>query len=306
MSIIVTSMTGFARAGGRSEIPIPISWTWEAKSVNSKGLDIRVRLPHGFDALEVSVRSAATRVFTRGALTLALSVSSDSEDEGAGINETALDALIQIALQKAEQLGPKMIGVTIAPARLDGLIAMAQGRGQTGVLDPEVAAGRDSVLMAGLDEALEVLALVRRQEGKELAGAVSSHLDAIARLCDEGGQLAALQPEALKARLLDQVRELMSASPPLSEEKLAQEAALLAVKYDIREELDRLSAHVAQARELLTIGEPCGRRLDFLCQEFNREANTLCSKSPDTVLTRIGLDLKSSIDQLREQIQNIE
>ena len=306
MSVVVASMTGFARAEGRAEVPTPFSWAWEAKSVNSKGLDIRLRLPHGFDGLEISARTAAAQVFARGALTLALTVANDLGNEGAGINETVLDALIQIARQKAEQLGPKVVGESIIPARLDGLMAMAQGREQQDALDPEIKVARNEILMAGLNDVLDALATVRRQEGAQLAGIVARHLDAIARLCEDAGRLAALQPEAVKARLSEQIRDLMSASPALPEGKLTQEAALLAVKFDVREELDRLTAHVAQARELLANGDPCGRRLDFLCQEFNRETNTLCSKVPDTALTRIGLELKSTIDQFREQIHNIE
>lgn len=306
MSVVVTSMTGFARAEGRAEEPLPFSWAWEAKSVNSKGLDIRLRLPHGLDALEIAVRAATGRVFTRGALSLALTVTDDSQGSGAGLNEGVLDALIQLARRKTEELGPKVVGEIIAPARLDGLMALAQGREPVEALDTDAKAAKTDILITGLTKALEALAAVRRQEGAQLAGVVSGHLDTIESLCKDAGQLAALQPNALKARLEGQIRELMSVSPALPEEKIAQEAALLAVKFDIREELDRLMAHIAQARELLEKGEPCGRLLDFLCQEFNREANTLCSKSPDTALTRIGLDLKSTIDQFREQIQNIE
>ena len=306
MSVVVTSMTGFARAEGRAEVPVAFSWAWEAKSVNSKGLDIRLRLPHGFDALEIAVRTATARVFTRGALTLALTITGDSQGNAAGLNETVLDALIQLAHRKTEELGPKIVGDIIAPARLDGLMALAQGREPAEDIGADAKTAQTEILIAGLSEALEVLASARRQEGAQLAIVVGGRLDTIERLCEEAAQLAVLQPEALKARLAGQIRELMSASPALPEEKLAQEAALLAVKFDMREELDRLTAHIAQARALLSKGEPCGRRLDFLCQEFNREANTLCSKSPDTALTRIGLDLKSTIDQFREQIQNIE
>lgn len=306
MSIVVASMTGFARAEGRAEAPAPFSWVWEAKSVNSKGLDVRLRVPHGLEALEISTRAAVAKVFTRGALTLALTISMDSEAEGAGINEPVLDALIQLAQRKTRQLGSKVVGAEIAPASLDGLMSLAQGREQPGVLDSDAKLARASVLMAGLSETLEALASARRQEGAQLASVVAGHLDMIAQLCGRAGDLSSLQPDALKARLSDQVQDLLSAIPALPEEKLAQEAALLAVKFDVREELDRLTAHVVQARELLAKGEPCGRRLDFLCQELNREANTLCSKSSDMTLTRVGLDLKSTIDQLREQIQNIE
>ena len=306
MSIVVMSMTGFARAEGRIEAPVVFSWVWEAKSVNSKGLDVRLRLPHGLEALEVAVRTAVGRFFKRGTFTISLTMTSDLQTNDAGIDETILDALIKLSRQKAEQLGPKVIGKAVAPARLDALMAIAQSRGQVEGMTAEAKAARNDVLMEGLAEVLEALALTRSQEGAELASIVSGHLDTIACLCDDASRLAALQPEALKERLAGQVQELMNASPALPEEKLAQESALLALKFDTREELDRLTAHVVQARELLSKGEPCGRRLDFLCQEFNREANTLCSKSSDMALTRIGLNLRSTIDQLREQVQNIE
>jgi len=299
-------MTGFARTEGRAETPVPFSWVWEAKSVNSKGLDVRLRVPHGLEAMEIAARTAAAKVFKRGALTLTLTMAMDSESEATVVNEPILDALIQLAQRKSKQLGPQVIGPQITQASLDGLMSIAQGREQPNAIDSEEKSARSHILGAGLRETLEALAKARGQEGAELAGVVAGHLDTIASLCGSAGKLAALQPEALKIRLFNQVGDLLDASPALPEEKLAQEVALLAVKFDIREELDRLDAHVAQARELLAKGEPCGRRLDFLCQEFNREANTLCSKSSDIALTRIGLELKSTIDQLREQIQNIE
>lgn len=306
MSASVASMTGFARTEGRADAPVPFSWIWEVKSVNSKGLDIRLRVPHGLDALEVSARTATAKIFKRGALTLTLTMATESEAGASVISEAVLDALIELAQQKTKQLGPEVIGPQIAQARLDGLMSIAQGREQPSNLDSEAKSERSQILIAGLDDALGALAKARQEEGAELGVVVTQHLDTIARLCGEANDLAAVQPETLKAKLLAQVSELVSAHPALPEDKLIQEAALLAVKFDIREELDRLNAHIEQARELLAKGEPCGRRLDFLCQEFNREANTLCSKSSDIALTRIGLELKSTIDQLREQIQNIE
>lgn len=299
-------MTGFARVEGRAEEPEAFSWVWEAKSVNSRGLDVRTRLPHGFEALEGPVRSAAAKAFSRGALTLWLTVASDSAGDNAGVGEAALDALIQLARRKYSEQGPSSSDNAIAPARLDGLMAMAQGKETQDNLDPERRERRDGALLAGLDQALDVLTQVRRQEGAELAPVVSAHLDSIAGLSDQAGRLADTQPEAIQARLTAQLEELSQSVPAVSEEKLAQEVALLALKGDVREELDRLKAHVVQARELLSKGEPCGRRLDFLSQEFNREANTLCSKSTSIELTQIGLELKSTIDQFREQIQNIE
>ena len=306
MSAIVASMTGFARVEGRTETPIPFSWIWEAKSVNSRGLDVRVRLPHGFDAMEMSARNMVAKVFKRGALTLSLTLTTDSAAGDSAIDETMLQSLIELARKTTQQLGGEVVGREISPASLDGLMGMALGRESSGPLDPAAKSERDALLISSLNDALEALTTARRKEGAELLPVIQNHLDRIESLCMTAGKLAAVQPDRLKSKLTETIHDLTVATPQISEDRLAQEIALLAVKFDIREELDRLNAHVTQARELLNKGGACGRRLDFLCQEFNREANTVCSKSSDIELTRIGLDLKSTIDQLREQIQNIE
>lgn len=302
----LTSMTGFARSEGRFEGKAAFAWVWESKSVNSKNLDVRLRLPHGFDSLELPARQAAAETFSRGALNLNLNVTSDVAGTGTGIDEAVLDALVDLVRRKTAQFGTQVFGNVIELARFDGLLALAQGRQAPEILDAETLAARDAAVLAGLRSALTALAAARRQEGARLVPVVSGHLDAIAALCAEAGALAATQPAALRARLIQVLQDLAGSVPALSADRLAQEAALLALKADIREELDRLVAHVAQARELLAKGEPCGRRLDFLSQEFNREANTLCSKSTDVALTRVGMALKTTIDQFREQIQNIE
>jgi uncharacterized protein (TIGR00255 family) len=301
----LNSMTGFARVEGRLDGKAG-AWAWEAKSVNGKNLDVRLRLPHGFDSLELPARQAVAEVFVRGSINLALVFSAEAAATSTGVDEAVLDALIDLVKRKAAQHGTAVFGNIVELPRLDGLIALAQGRQAPEVLDAETIAARDTALIAGLKAALVALKGARGQEGVRLAPVVMGHLESIAALCLEARALAATQPEALRTRLLQQLEELTSAVPALTPERLAQEAALLAVKADIREELDRLTAHVAQARELLSKGEPCGRKLDFLSQEFNREANTLCSKSSDVALTRIGLALKTAIDQFREQIQNIE
>jgi len=294
-------MTGFARSEGRFAGPPAFAWVWETKSVNGKGLDVRLRLPQGFDALEAPVRQAASETFTRGSITVNLSITVDATATSLQVNETLLDQLIALAARKAANLP-----AGIAPARLDGLMALR------GVLDsgeaapPEVQTTRDATLLAGLKKALNDLAVSRRQEGARLMPVVTGHLDTIAALTAEAKNLSATQPAALKAKLMESLRDLSGGVPALTEDRIAQEAAMLALKADLREELDRLTAHVAQARELLAGAVPSGRRLDFLSQEFNREANTLCSKSSDVALTRVGLALKATIDQFREQIQNIE
>lgn len=298
MAVVVTSMTGFARAEGRLGGKTPMAWSWEAKSVNGKNLEVRMRTPHGFEGLEIAARQAAAEVFTRGSVNLLLTVTAETAGRETTVDEAVLDKLIALAARKD--------GAGVAPAGLDGLMALAQTRETAVTPDAEAVAARDAGLLAGLKTALANLAVARREEGAKLGAVVADQISTIDSLCAEARTLAALQPEAMKARLLQQVQDLAKDVPALSPERLAQETVLLAVKYDLREELDRLTAHVAQAREILAKGEPCGRRLDFLSQEFNREANTLCSKSSDLALTRVGLALKSVIDQFREQIQNIE
>ncbi|MHB1203996.1 MAG: YicC/YloC family endoribonuclease [Rhodospirillaceae bacterium] len=301
MAVVVTSMTGFARAEGRLGGKTPLAWSWETKSVNGKNLEVRVRVPHGYEALEIPARQAASALFARGSVNLLLNVTTEAAPRESAVDEALLDSLIALANRKAGSLP-----AGVAPAALDGLMALAQSRSGAEIVDAEAVTARDNALLAGLKAALGNLAKARAEEGAKLGAVVADEISTIDGLCAEAKVLAAMQPEAMKARLLAQVSDLAGAVPALSPERLAQETVLLAVKYDLREELDRLTAHVAQAREILAKGEPCGRKLDFLSQEFNREANTLCSKSADLALTRVGIALKTTIDQFREQVQNIE
>lgn len=295
-------MTGFARSEGLA-LNGSLSWVWELRSVNGKGLDVRLRLPPGLETLEPLVRKTAADRLARGNLNMTLSVSYTDSGSGHRINEEFLDTLIDLAKRKAIEHAPD-----IAPASMDGLF------GLKGVIEPsdpepkseEERQERSDALLAGLSQALESLIEARAEEGGHMATLLSSQIDNIETLCDRAAATAATQPDALKSRIKAQVDTLLEASSSLNEDKLAQEAALLATKADVREELDRLSAHISQGRELMAKGSPCGRRLEFLSQEFNREANTLCSKSSDADLTKIGLELKAVIDQFREQIQNVE
>ena len=277
-----------------------ISWTWEIKSVNGKSLDLRCRLPSGYEALEPVVRGAAPERCARGNLQVGLSVDTSDRPLRMRVNRELLDQLLELAKTLKDAPGA-------APPRLDGLLAL---RGVVEAVEEEDSAedraAREAAMAADLALALDALVGMRRAEGARLHGLVDGHLSSMAALVGQAAASAAAQPEALRQRLKERVEELLAASPALPEERLAQEAAVLITKADVREELDRLEAHLAATRELLAEGGPVGRRLDFLCQEFNREANTLCSKAPDVELTRIGLELKGVIDQLREQIQNIE
>ena len=295
MSIV--SMTGFAESAGSHE---GLRWRWEAKSVNGRGLDLRLRTPPGFDSLEQPARMLAAERFRRGNFQIALMVEAESATRGLKVDPVALASAVKLAREVASETG-------LAPARIDGILALKGVivQEETAALDPVARAHRDAEILKSLALAFDALAKARIGEGAKLAQLLSAQVDEIARLLGEAESLAAAQPEALRQRLATQMQELLTGSP-LSEDRLAQEAALLATRADIREELDRLKAHVQDARALLKSREAVGRKLDFLSQEFNREANTLCSKSADIALTRVGLALKAVIDQFREQAQNVE
>ena len=285
-------MTGFARAtvqdtGGAA-------WTWELRSVNGRSLEVRSRLPAGLDHLEAQLRAAAAKRLSRGNVSVTLSSSSSSSGPRLRLNRAALDDVLAIVREIQGE-------VEAAAPRLDGLL------GLRGVLDSgetELTLD-DKAALAAFDEALRALAAARADEGKQLERHLTAHLDAIERLTAEAGVCAGAQPAAIKARLQAQIADLLDGGT-MPAERVAQEAALLATRADIREELDRLKAHIVAARALLRESAAIGRKLDFLSQEFNREANTLCSKSSDIELTRIGLALKAEIDRLREQAANIE
>lgn len=293
----LSSMTGY----GRSQGSLPgVSFVVELKSVNGRGLDMRLRLAPGFDALEPEIRRRIGKSVTRGSLTVSLNVDREGEGGRVVVNHQALEAVLE---------GFKWLEMRVEAQRptLDGIM------GLKGVLEQHetpLSADEEEALngaiLATFDEAVAALVAARAEEGSRIAAILNERVDEIAALTKAAELHPGRSRDAILARLRQQVAELTEASPALSEERLTQEAMLLATKADIREELDRLGAHISVARVLLSGGGPVGRKLDFLSQEFNREANTLCSKSNDVALTAIGLDLKAVIDQLREQIQNIE
>ena len=293
----IASMTGFARAEGQVD---GLAWVWELKSVNSKSLDLRFRLPPGFDALEVALRAGIAQRLKRGAVSATLQVTRAAGGASLRINREALAAVMAAMREVAAEIAAE-------PPRLDGLLAI-RGVLESGeeIEDAAVRDEREKKLLASWEEALKKLAQMRLGEGARLVGVLEARLGEISALLGEAESSAATQPDALKARLRTQIAQLIDAVPALPEERIAQELALLAAKADVREELDRLGAHVAAAHGLIREGGAVGRRFDFLCQELNREANTLCSKSTDLGLTRVGIALKAAIEQLREQVQNIE
>jgi len=294
----ISSMTGFARAQGQAE---DFTWAWEAKSVNGKGREIRFRLPSGFEFLEVPARDRAIRIFHRGNIFLNLTVKWERPKGGYRVNTEVLDYYLSVL----PHIHAKVPNVVQPSA--DGLLSL-RGVIETEDEEPDEASRRkmEEVLLSGLDDVLGQLLSMRDAEGGRLEEVLRDQLNSIAESVRRAGDVAATQPEAIRERLKNQIETLLEDASALNGDRLAQEAALLMTKADIREELDRLGAHVSAASDLLNVEGSVGRKLDFLCQEFNREANTLCSKSTDVDLTRIGLDLKATIDQLREQVQNIE
>ena len=291
------SMTAFARVDGAGE---GYRWTWELRSVNGKGLDIRLRLPPGFDHVEPGAREKIAARLVRGNVQAGLAVQHEAGATSVRVNE---DVLAEVIAAMA-RVGA---AVTAAPPTLDGILAI-RGVLETAESEPDEAtrARLAGLIIADLDRAAADLVAMRAGEGAAIASVLSARLDEMERLTRAAEASPARTPEAIRTRLAEQVAALLGAAPALDPARLHQEAVLLATRADIREEIDRLYAHIAAARELIAGGAAVGRKLDFLAQEFNREVNTLCSKSNDRALTGLGLEMKAAVDQLREQVQNVE
>ena len=294
-------MTGYARAQGSDDRR---RWVWEARSVNGRNLEIRCRVPQGLDRLENPARNAVGSHLKRGNVSLTLTITSEQQGKPLRVNR-ALLAELAVLVEEVRK------GTGAAAPTADGLLRV---RGvieeeNEGAETEEAMAALDRALSATLAEVLKALSAARAAEGKALARVIDGHIVEIESLCKRAAERALAQIGTLRTRFDGQLAELLERAPPLSEERFAQEVALLVGKADVREELDRLAAHIAQARTLLAEARPdnpVGRKFDFLCQEFNREANTLCSKSADIELTRIGIDLKGAVERMREQVQNVE
>ncbi len=298
---MIASMTGYARAQGADDRR---RWVWEARSVNGRNLEIRCRVPQGFERLENPARTAVGGRLKRGNVSLTLTLTSERQSSPLRINRALLTELATLVEEVRKSTGaaaPSADGLL----RVRGVIEEEEEDGQT----EEQLAILDKALTATLDEVLKALVAARAAEGKALAKVIDGHVGEIESLCKRAAERALAQIGTVRARFESQLAELMGRVPQLSEERFAQEVALLVGKADVREELDRLAAHIAQGRTLLAearVDNPVGRKFDFLCQEFNREANTLCSKSADIELTRIGIDLKGAVERMREQVQNVE
>lgn len=293
----LSSMTGFARSHGTSG---PYAFEWELKSVNAKGFDFRMRLPPGWDDVEVAARKRATELLSRGTVYANLSVKRTGMASVVRINDEVLASILKVASEISARTD------AVAPS-VDGLLGI---KGVIEVAEPEsdeveLQAARAAVT-AAFEQALQSLIDMRKREGAALGQILVQRMDEIERLAKRAEAAPGRKPEAIRARLAEQVALLLEASDRFDSDRLNQEAIMIATKADIREELDRIASHVAQARELLGKGGTVGRRLDFLAQEFNREVNTTCSKSNDIELTNTGLEMKNVVEQFREQVQNLE
>jgi uncharacterized protein (TIGR00255 family) len=276
------------------------TWSWELKSVNAKGLDLRLRLPPGWDAVEGPVRSSAAQALSRGNVYGTLTAERKGVAPIVRVNEPVLNAVLATLKGLAGR-------VEAAEPRLDGILSL---KGVIEVLDEDEREDDrravEAAVIAGFQQTVAELAAMRRREGETLGRILAQRLAEIGALAARADAAPGRRPEAIKARIAELVATLLDASNRFDPDRLHQEAILIASKADIREELDRLASHVAQAQRLIADGGAVGRRLDFLAQELNREANTLCAKSNDVELTNIGLELKSVVEQFREQVQNLE
>ena len=293
----LSSMTGFARSHGTSG---PYAFEWELKSVNAKGFDFRLRLPAGWDDIEAPARKRAAELLSRGTVYANLSVKRTGTATTIQINDDVLSAILKVAGDISARTG------ATAPS-VDGLLAI---KGVIEVVEPEsdeaeLQAARAAVT-ASFEQALQSLIDMRKREGTALGQILSQRMDEIERLAKRAEAAPGRKPEAIKARIAEQIAALLDTSDRFDPDRLSQEAIMIAAKADIREELDRIASHIAQTRELLGKGGAVGRRLDFLAQEFNREVNTTCSKSNDIELTNTGLEMKNVVEQFREQVQNLE
>lgn len=295
--MILQSMTGFSRSEG---LHATGRWVWELRSVNNKGLDVRMRLPYGFEAIEVDCKKAVSSAFSRGSIQVSLQFSKEGSDNVPSINPAALEAVLNVAAQLQKKIGA-------APPTVDGILAI---KGileitETDLTEEEVAS-RNQEVLSGLKSAIGELTNARRSEGDAIVAVMRDQVSKIGDLVTKIEADPSRTPDAIRQRLLQQLAPLLEEGNDLDPQRLHQEAAYLATKADLREELDRLAAHVVAGQKLLSNSGPAGRKLDFLAQEFNRECNTICSKSNASSVTELGLEMKIIVDQLREQTQNLE
>ena len=293
------SMTAFASGKGAFEA---YSWAWELRSVNGKGLDLRLRVPDWVDGLEAGIRARLGKAVSRGNLALSLRIQSEDEAGSLSVNagqlKDVLDAMAEVEARAMD------LGLSLAPANAADVLGV-RGVLEAGNTDQDTS-GLCKALLADLEPLVSSFINMRAAEGAALETVLNGQLDTIERLTAEAAKAAEARKSEIAENLRSQLARVLQNSEGADESRVAQELAMLSVKVDVTEEIDRLGAHVKAARGLLAAGSPIGRKLDFLSQEFNREANTICSKAQSVALTTIGLELKTVIDQMREQVQNVE
>lgn len=298
----LSSMTGFARTEGhvRTTSGTDYNWTWEIRTVNNRGLDIRCRIPSGLDAFDLYIKKTLKKHLARGSVNVNLILTQEGDHSTVKINHQVLNQLVEVAVETS-------VKYHLPQPSIDSFFSIRDVMEITDEsLNEETQKERDDALKASFLEAISSLQSARLDEGSAIKQVLSATLDEIETHLKDGEEIAAKQPEALKEKFLEKINILLGDDNRLDADRVTQEIVILATKADVKEETDRLHAHIASARNLIDKKGQVGRKLDFLCQEFNREANTLCSKSSSIELTNIGLSLKTAIDQLREQIQNIE
>ena len=290
-------MTGFARTSGQFERD---RWTWEAKSINGRSLDVRVKAPYGYDRIELPTKKLTSERLDRGSVSLTLTIESERTASTLQVNRSLLDDLIALHREMVGQVAPDLPKIETL-LTIKGVVEAAES-----AETKDDTEKRELAIMQGLTEALDGLIASRSAEGDRLHALIEDYVSNLENLCHDARNSDGARVNDIRDRLRRQLDELTETPNSVNEGRLAQEVALLATKADVREEIDRLEAHCAASRILLADSGPAGRRLDFLCQELNREANTLCSKSASEELTRIGLEMKAVIDRFREQAQNVE
>ena len=298
----ISSMTGFARVQGSFQTAdTTLSWTWEIKSVNNKSLDVKLKLPFGFEEQSLLYKAKTAEYLNRGSISAFLEITHDSEQKKVKIDENLLHQLTQKAIDLSEEFPGKLAPSSAAELlNQRGVIEFDEA-----CLSEEEQASFNDVLLKGFCQSCQKLQEDRRKEGEKVGLALEAILIKISDIVSNIEKIATDLPQKLKEKLENQIKEL-AGDLSVNEDRLAQEIVLLVTRADIREEIDRLKTHVKSAEALLRSNEAVGRRLDFLCQELNREANTTCSKAMDISLTNYGMDLKALIEQFREQVQNIE
>ena len=292
----IQSMTGFAQGSGSLS---DFSWVWEAKSLNSKGLDIRIRLPNGFSELEQAARKCVKKTFKRGSIGLSLTITRAGLEQKYFINNTFLSELVLASQKLAKETGAREHSVD-SLFSVKGVVEAEEMSA-----DPEVNA-KQNLILANLQDTLHNLLSERVTEGKKILKLLQNFLTSLLKLIDQAEEIIKNDKESLRNSILDKIDHVLELDIKLPEERIAQEVAILLIKGDVREELDRLRIHINSLEELLAGGGVIGRKLEFACQELGREANTICSKTNNIQLSRIGIELKTLIDEMREQVQNIE